>query len=92
MFRSLRRSVKEERRTKPKAVLLYAGMSFLPAILFLLLFLAAVGLEELSGATWISEPFTRSLIPVAAIAASLALTANLVFIVTLAVLKTGQGR
>ena len=39
------------------------GVSFLPLILFLLLFFAAVGLEELTGAGWISELFTRPLVP-----------------------------
>jgi hypothetical protein len=89
MFRSLRRSVKQKQCSKAKAVLWYAGVSFLPLILFLLLFLATVGLEELTGAAWISELFARSLVPVGAIAASLALTANLAFVVTLAMMKAG---
>ena len=89
MFRSLRRRVNQQQCSKPKAVLWYAGVSFLPLILFLLLFFATVGLEELIGGAWISEPFARSLIPVGAIAAGLALTANLVFVVTLTMLKIG---
>ena len=88
MFRSLRRKVKHQQCSKPKAVLWYAGASFLPLILFVLLFLATVGLEELTGAAWISELFARSLIPAAAIAAGLALTANLAFVVTIAMVKT----
>ena len=89
MFRSLRRRVRQQRSSKPKAVLWYAGVSFLPLILFLLFFVATVGLEELTGAAWISELFARSLIPVGAIAAGLALMANLAFIVTVAMMKTG---
>lgn len=89
MFRSLCRRVRQQRCSKPKAVLWYAGVSFLPLVLFLLFFLAVVGLEELTGAAWISELFARSLVPVAAIATGLALTANLAFVVTLALLKTG---
>ena len=89
MFRTLRRSVKEHRCSKARALLSYAGASFMPLILFLLFFFATVGLEELTGAAWISEPFARSLIPVGAIAAGLALMANLAFVVTLAMMKTG---
>ena len=89
MFRSLRRSVKEHRCSKARAFLSYAGASFVPLILFLLLFFATVGLEELIGQAWISELFARSLIPVGAIAAGLALLANLAFAVTLAMMKTG---
>lgn len=89
MFRSLRRSVKQQQCSKTGAVLSFAGASFLPLILFLLLFLAIVGMEELAGAAWISELFARSLIPVGAIAAGLALMANLAFAVALAMMKTG---
>lgn len=90
MFRSLRRRVKQQQCSKAKAVLWYAGASFLPLILFLLLFFATVGLEELTGAAWISELFARSLIPVGAIATGLALMANLAFAVTLAMMRTGS--
>lgn len=86
MFGSLRRRVKQRECSKPKALLWYAGASFLPLILFLFLFLAAVGLEELTGAAWISELFARSLVPVGALAAAFALAGNLVFFVTM--LKT----
>ena len=88
MFRSLRRKVKEQQCSKSKAVFWYAGASLLPLILFLRLFLAAVGLEELTGAAWISELFAHSLVPVGALAAALALAANLVFSVALAMLTT----
>ena len=40
MFRSLRRSVKQHQCSKARAVLSYAGASFLPLILFLLFFFA----------------------------------------------------
>jgi hypothetical protein len=89
MFRSLRRRVKQQQCSKLKAILWYAGVSFLPLILFLLLFLATVGLEELTGAAWISELFARALVPVGAIATGLALMANLAFVVTLTAMKTG---
>ena len=89
MFRGLRKRVRQHKCSKPKAVLCYAGVSFLPLAAFLLLFLAAVGLEELTGAAWISELFARSLIPVGAIAVGLALMANLSFVVTLMLMKTG---
>jgi protein-S-isoprenylcysteine O-methyltransferase Ste14 len=89
MFRSLRRRVKQKRCSKAKAVLWYAGASLVPSIFFLLLFFATVGLEELTGEAWISDVFARSLIPVAAIATGLALLANLAFVVTLAMMKTG---
>ena len=59
-----------------------------PLMSFLLLFLATVGLEELTGESWISELFARSMIPVGAIAAGLALMANLAFVVTLAMMRT----
>ena len=89
MFRSLRRRVKQHQCSKPKAVLWYAGASFMPLILFLLLFLAIVGLEELTGAAWISELFARSLVSVGGIAIGLALMANLAFVVTLSMTKSG---
>jgi hypothetical protein len=89
MFRTLRRSVKQHQCSKARAVLSYAGASFVPLILFLLFFFATVGLEELTGQAWISELFSRSLIPVGAIATGLALIANLAFAVTLAMMKTG---
>ena len=89
MFRSLRQRVRQQKCSKPKAVLWYAAVSFLPLAAFLLLFLAAVGLEVLTGAAWISELFARSLIPVGALAAGLALMANVSFVVTLALMKTG---
>src|SRR5262245_34339625 len=89
MFRSLRRRVKQRHCSKAKAALWYAGTSFLPLILFLLLFLATVGLEALTGEAWISELFARSLIPVGAIAAGLAIMANLAFVVTVAMMRTG---
>lgn len=88
MFRSLRRKVKQRECSKPKALLWYAGASFLPLILFLLLFLAIVGLEELTGAAWTSDLFARSLVPIGALAAAFALAANLAFAVALAMLKT----
>ena len=89
MFRSLRRRVRQQRSSKPKAVLWYAGVSFLPLILFLLLFFAAVGLEELTGAGWISELFTRPLVPSEASLQVFALMANLAFVVTVAMIKKG---
>jgi heme/copper-type cytochrome/quinol oxidase subunit 1 len=89
MFRSLRRRVKQKQCSKAKAVLWYAGASLIPLIFFLLLFFAIVGLEELTGEAWISELFARSLIPVVAIATGLAILANLAFVVTLAMIKTG---
>jgi hypothetical protein len=89
MFRSLRRSVKQHQCSKARALLSYAGASFVPLILFLLLFFATVGLEELTGQAWISELFARSLFPAGAIATGMALIANLAFAVTLAMMKTG---
>ena len=89
MFRNLRRRVKRNQCSKAKAVLWYAGASLLPLILFLLLFFATVGLEELTGEAF-SELFARSLIPVGAIATGLAMMANLAFVVTLAMMKTGS--
>ena len=88
MFRRLYRRVKQYGCSKPSAILWYVGFTFLPLIVFLLLFFATVGLEELTGAAWVSELFARSLIPGGAIAAGLALIANLAFIVTLAMMKT----
>jgi len=90
MFRSLRRRVRQQQCSKSKAVLWYASATFLPLILFVLLFFATVGLEELTGAAWISELLARSLIPVGAIATGLAVMANLAFAVTLAMMKTGS--
>lgn len=92
MFRNLCRRVKRERCSKARAVLWYLGASLLPLILFLLLFLAIVGLEQLTGKAWVSEPLARSLIPGGAIAAGLALVSNLAFVVTLAIMKTGRKR
>lgn len=89
MFRRLCRQVKQHECSKSAAVLWYGCVSFLPSISFLLLFFALVGLEELTGAGWISELLARSLIPVGIIAAGLALTANLAFGVTLAMMRTG---
>ena len=88
MFRRLRRRVRRRECSKATAVLWYAVASFLPLMSFLLLFLATVGLEELTGESWISELFARSMIPVGAIAAGLALMANLAFVVTLAMMRT----
>jgi lysylphosphatidylglycerol synthetase-like protein (DUF2156 family) len=90
MFRSLRRSVRQYQCSKARALLSFAGASFVPLIFFLLLFFATVGLEELTGQAWISELFARSLIPVGAMATGLALIANLAFAVTLAMMKTGS--
>jgi hypothetical protein len=89
MFRRLRRRVQQRQCSKRKAVAWFAGASFLPLILFVLLLLAAVGLEELTGAAWISELLARSLVPVGAIAAGLALLANLAFVAALLAMKTG---
>ncbi|MCI0424140.1 MAG: hypothetical protein L0387_02935 [Acidobacteria bacterium] len=89
LFRRLRRGVKQQACSKLKAVTYYAGGSFLPVAVFLLLFLATVGLEELTGVAWISEFFARSLIPVGALAAGMALAANLVFVVTVFMTKAG---
>ena len=87
MFQTLRRRVKQQQSTKTKVILWYACISFLPLILFSLLFLATVGLEELTGEAWISELFGRSLVLVGAIATGLALLGNFVFVVTVVLIK-----
>jgi hypothetical protein len=92
MFGRSCRKVKQHESSKPSALLRYAGVSFLPLVVFLALFFAVVGWEELTGTAWISELLGRSLIPVLAIAAGLALVANLAFVVTLAIMKTGPKR
>jgi hypothetical protein len=89
MFHSLHRRVGQRRCSKLKAILWYAGASVLPAVLFFLAVLVTVGLEELTGAAWIGELFARSLVPVGAMAVGLALVANLAFVVTVAMMKTG---
>ena len=92
MFQILRRRVKRQQSSKTKVILWYAGISFLPLILFFLLFFATVGLEQLTGAAWISEFFGRSLVLVGAIATGLALLGNCVFVVTVVLIKPGLGR
>ena len=88
-FRGLRRRVRQRRCSKAAAVFWYAGASFLPLIVFLSFFLAIVGVEELTGEAWIGELFARSAIPAGAIAAGLAVTANLAFVLALAMMKRG---
>lgn len=90
MFHSLYRSVGQRRCSKLKAIVWYAGASLLPAVLFFLAFLLAVGLEEVTGAAWIGELLARSLVPVGIMAVGLALLANVAFVVAVAMMKLGS--
>ena len=55
------RVVKAGKITKRKAIGLYAGYTIAPVILYGALFLALVGLEELTDTAIISEGYARSL-------------------------------
>ena len=69
--------VRSGRRTRRAAILRCAVFSVLPVVLYVGLFLALVGVEELTGIALVSEGYARSL-PIAAVAGlSLALVGTL---------------
>jgi hypothetical protein len=66
-WRSLQRRVISGAVAKPAALLRYAGWALLPLLVFVGLFLSAIGAEELSGAAIIPEPLARVALLVAAL-------------------------
>ena len=66
-WRSLQRRVISGTVSKSGALLRYGGWALVPLVLFMGLFLGAIGAEELSGAAIIPEPLGRAALPVAAL-------------------------
>jgi len=81
MFRKLLRQVERGVRSPSGAAGVYLLCALLPVSAHLLLFLAAVGLEEVAGAAIVSEGLGRSLIPVAAISLAIVVLGFLSFVI-----------
>jgi hypothetical protein len=88
-FAKLLKKVKRQQCSKWKAVGLYLIFSFLPIGGFVLLFLALIGLEEITGQPLIGELMARSLVLVVAIGALIAGLSNLIFAIWVAAARTG---
>jgi hypothetical protein len=71
-WRSLQRRVMSGAVTRPAALLRYGGWALLPLLLFVGLFLSAIGAEELTGTATIPEPLARIALLIAALLLGLA--------------------
>lgn len=65
-WRRLRRRIVAREITKLRGSLRYGFGALSPFVLFLSIFLGAVGIEEWSGAAFVSEGLGRALLPIAA--------------------------
>jgi hypothetical protein len=80
-WRRLRRRVASGATTNVAAVFRYAGWAVTPLLLFAGLFFGAVGVEELTGAAVVSEPFGRVVLPVAVLLLAFAVLGWVAFLI-----------
>ncbi len=72
---------------KGKAVALYLAYTIAPVLLYVIVFMALVGIEELTGRAIIGEGYARALIPLSALCLALSLLSTLIFAVVVMVIK-----
>ncbi len=70
-----------------KAIVLYAAYSAVPALMYLGIFLALVGVEELLNTSLIGEGYARSLMIVSVGGAALVIVGTIVFSIAVAFIK-----
>jgi hypothetical protein len=81
------KSVKVGKNTKRKAIILNAVCSIAPVILYGIVFIFLIGIEELMGSAIIGEAYARLLIFVIAGGLVVTLVSSVVFIITTMVMK-----
>lgn len=72
-WRRLLQRVASGTMRKPRALLLYGVWALAPLVLFIGLFMGAVGIEELTKAAVIPEPLARAALPTAAMLLGIAM-------------------
>jgi len=79
--------VRRGTRRKFKGAVLFVSYSILPVLIYGLVFLVLVGVEELTGLSLITEGFARTLLPVIGIGSAEVLSLTVIFAVAVCFLR-----